>query len=68
VATVLQREAALGEAGHPAQQLEVARGGCRKRALGELAPELVDRDQRVGSLVQIGANDHHIPVILLIRG
>jgi hypothetical protein len=43
----------------PAQQPEMVLAGGAGRALAELTAELVDRDDGVGALVRIDAQDHH---------
>jgi hypothetical protein len=62
VPAVLERPAPVGPADGPASQLEMplARGG--DGLLVELAPGLVDHHDRVAPLVQICAQDDHVPV------
>src|SRR6185312_16721637 len=43
----------------PAHRLAMTRGGGFNDLLAELAPNLVNRDERVGALVHIGSNNNH---------
>ena len=68
VAAVLEGPAPLAEAlASPGQQLEMPGRGGGHRRLGELATLLVDGDERVAALVQIGPDRHHVRVSFLIR-
>src|SRR4051794_41090215 len=50
----------------PSQELEMVSGGRRLRRLRrELAAPFVDGHHRVGALVRVDPEDHHVPVAFL---
>jgi len=62
LATVLEGEAALGEAGRPADELEVAAARRPDGPFGHLPAGPVDRHGGVAALVRIDADDDHLRV------